>query len=675
MGKKMVERIMEETLGSTGLEDEPMFVPVGLKMAAMGAKVNVDSDGVLEIPVVRSANAHFEEYNGKNGDIPPGSFYNGDWSPSTPVQGEYTVTSFYPPTATLTVKSADDTQYSLSRPAKKVVWWNSPRYEVAELVPPPVPVDPSNYRACGRGSELPWKDKKAYHVFSDGKKMAYVKENGPAKSSASSPAVIMLHGNPTSSYLYRNVIPDVAQMATVYAPDLMGHGDSDSLGALPTDYTFDEHYKYIEEFVDSVVANTSSGKVFFVLHDWGGEHGMEYMKRRESEEYVVGVLFGEIVMGPASYSETFGDTSGPSNIFSERFWNLREGPVPQSPDRSIANTLPPPLMQALAGEIENGVITEYAQIFNTVMNGFVGAMLPGTYLSSFTLANHAEAIAGETTDQDAFNALPYIGRALGHSVSIFEDLLINKTMPFWKETCIGEEYQRPFIDPSSRAPIIQAPRELCMYGDVNVPDIHAFDFKSGVRHSRWKTEADIDAETPGLNGKCANSSSRVDFLLNSQRINKRWIPAAPGVLPATEGSMNNACHLDKATYKLSKRAYDMVRKGGTIAAADSTHGHIAWGLHYIAEDMPRLIAQHVIDQINELKETPALWSVNGKGSYTSTPTGIYTELESVKDAKSGETYTLYKEEGVIISSSDKPAYGTPRVRGVAVDGSMATVLC
>jgi len=63
-------------------------------------------------------------------------------------------------------------------------------------------------------------------------------------------AVVFLHGNPTSSYLWRNVIPHVEPVARCFAPDLVGMGRSSRVENIS--YTFDDHYKYLDEWMKTV---------------------------------------------------------------------------------------------------------------------------------------------------------------------------------------------------------------------------------------------------------------------------------------------------------------------------------------------------------------------------------------------------------------------------------------
>src|SRR2546425_4884653 len=84
---------------------------------------------------------------------------------------------------------------------------------------------------------------KSYRTV-DGKRMAF-HERGEGDP------IVFLHGNPTSSYLWRNVVPHVAGQGRCIAPDLIGHGDSDKLDdAGPGSYSFLEHRHYLDGLLD-----------------------------------------------------------------------------------------------------------------------------------------------------------------------------------------------------------------------------------------------------------------------------------------------------------------------------------------------------------------------------------------------------------------------------------------
>lgn len=124
------------------------------------------------------------------------------------------------------------------------------------------------------------KKKKFAKVFAS--KMAYY-QTGKGNP------IVFLHGNPTSSFLWRNVIPHVEKFGKCLAPDLIGMGDSDKLN--PSDatrYHFAEHYKYLEELLKKIGVKKN---VTLVLHDWGGSLGFEWASR--NAEKVKGIVFME----------------------------------------------------------------------------------------------------------------------------------------------------------------------------------------------------------------------------------------------------------------------------------------------------------------------------------------------------------------------------------------------
>ena len=100
-----------------------------------------------------------------------------------------------------------------------------------------------------------------------GSKMHYVEEG------AGDP-VLFLHGNPTSSYLWRNVIPHVSPLARCIALDLIGMGKSDKPDL---EYRFVEHSRYVDGFIEALGLRN----ITFVIHDWGSALGFHYARRPE----------------------------------------------------------------------------------------------------------------------------------------------------------------------------------------------------------------------------------------------------------------------------------------------------------------------------------------------------------------------------------------------------------
>jgi haloalkane dehalogenase len=120
-----------------------------------------------------------------------------------------------------------------------------------------------------------------------GTTMSYVDTGG-----AGDP-VVFLHGNPTSSYLWRNVIPPVAQVARCLAPDLVGFGRS---GQAPDgSYAFADHARYLDAWADALALD----RVVLVLHDWGGALGFDWAFRHSDR--VQGIAYLETIVAPLTW--------------------------------------------------------------------------------------------------------------------------------------------------------------------------------------------------------------------------------------------------------------------------------------------------------------------------------------------------------------------------------------
>ncbi len=101
--------------------------------------------------------------------------------------------------------------------------------------------------------------------------------------------ILFLHGNPTSSYLWRNIIPHVTHLGRAIALDLIGFGDSDKPDL---EYRFFDHVKYVEGFIDALELEN----ITLVIHDWGSALGFYYAMRHE--ENVKGIAFMEGIVAP-----------------------------------------------------------------------------------------------------------------------------------------------------------------------------------------------------------------------------------------------------------------------------------------------------------------------------------------------------------------------------------------
>lgn len=107
--------------------------------------------------------------------------------------------------------------------------------------------------------------------------------------------IVLLHGNPTSSHLWRDVIPPLAGMGRVIAPDLIGHGDSDKLAASlgPGRYTLEGTYDLLAAQLAALGADR---RVTLVLHDWGSALGFHWA--RLHPEQLRGIAYMEAIVMP-----------------------------------------------------------------------------------------------------------------------------------------------------------------------------------------------------------------------------------------------------------------------------------------------------------------------------------------------------------------------------------------
>ncbi|APR79602.1 haloalkane dehalogenase [Minicystis rosea] len=111
--------------------------------------------------------------------------------------------------------------------------------------------------------------------------------------------MVFLHGNPTSSFLWRNVIAPLAPRFRCIAPDLVGMGDSDRLARLgPGTHGFFDQRPYLDAFLDIVVDDEP---IVLVLHDWGSALGFDWARRHPDR--VRGIAYMEAITGPLSTRE------------------------------------------------------------------------------------------------------------------------------------------------------------------------------------------------------------------------------------------------------------------------------------------------------------------------------------------------------------------------------------
>jgi len=121
--------------------------------------------------------------------------------------------------------------------------------------------------------------------------------------------IVFQHGNPTSSYLWRNVIPHVADMGRCIAVDLIGMGDSDKLDdSGPDSYTYVEHRDFLYAAWEALGVREN---VTLVVHDWGSALGFEFAQR--NPEQIKGICYMEAIVAPMPSWENFPE--GPRGVF------------------------------------------------------------------------------------------------------------------------------------------------------------------------------------------------------------------------------------------------------------------------------------------------------------------------------------------------------------------------
>jgi haloalkane dehalogenase len=125
-----------------------------------------------------------------------------------------------------------------------------------------------------------------------GRQMAYVDVG------AGDP-IVFLHGNPTSSFLWRNIWPHCEGLGRCLAPDLIGMGDSDKLpDSGPDRYTFVEHRGYLDAWFDQL---DLTANVTLVVHDWGSALGFDWARRHP--DAIKGIAYMEAIVSPLTWDE------------------------------------------------------------------------------------------------------------------------------------------------------------------------------------------------------------------------------------------------------------------------------------------------------------------------------------------------------------------------------------
>ena len=125
-----------------------------------------------------------------------------------------------------------------------------------------------------------------------GKRMAYL-------DSGSGQSIVFLHGNPASSFLWRNITPHVEDIGRIVVPDLIGMGDSEKLeGTDNPDYQYHGQYKYLSTLLDELDLGE---EINLVIHDWGSAMGFQYA--RENVDKIKSITFMEAIVMPLTWDQ------------------------------------------------------------------------------------------------------------------------------------------------------------------------------------------------------------------------------------------------------------------------------------------------------------------------------------------------------------------------------------
>jgi haloalkane dehalogenase len=249
--------------------------------------------------------------------------------------------------------------------------------------------------------------------------------------------VLLLHGNPTSSYLWRDVIPELEGCGRLIAPDLIGMGDSAKLPNPDNDtYRFTTHRKYLNAFIEAVIGGSES--IVLVVHDWGSALGFDWANRHRDR--IRGIAYMEAIVRPvASWDE----------------WS------PQAV----------PIFQGFRSDKGEQMILE--------RNMFVERVLPGSVLRKLTEAEMAEYRRPYPTPEDRWPTLTW-----PRQIPIAgEPADVTAIAADYSQWMTQNDIPKLFVNAEPGAILIGAPREFCRgwknQTEVTVPGSHFIQEDSG----------------------------------------------------------------------------------------------------------------------------------------------------------------------------------------------------
>ncbi|MFJ6122843.1 haloalkane dehalogenase [Streptomyces sp. NPDC092129] len=155
--------------------------------------------------------------------------------------------------------------------------------------------------------------------------------------------IVLLHGNPTSSYLWRNVLPHLQSLGRCIAPDLIGMGDSDKLpDSGPGSYRFVEHRRYLDALLEALNVHE---RVTLVVHDWGSALGFDWANRHR--EAVKGIAYMEAIVRPQAWDHW--DKMGKRSLLQELRSEAGEALILQD-NLFIEQVLPHAVLRTLSAD-------------------------------------------------------------------------------------------------------------------------------------------------------------------------------------------------------------------------------------------------------------------------------------------------------------------------------------
>ena len=249
--------------------------------------------------------------------------------------------------------------------------------------------------------------------------------------------VLLLHGNPTSSYLWRDVIPALEGCGRLIAPDLIGMGDSAKLpNPGPDTYRFTTHRDFLGAFIEAVVGQAAS--LALVVHDWGSALGFDWANHHRDR--IRGIAYMEAIVRPiASWDE----------------WNPAATPIFQ------------------------GFRSDKGEQMILDRNMFVERVLPGSVLRKLTEAEMAEYRRPFQLREDRWPTLTW-PRQIPIAGEPADVVQIAADYSRWMAQ---NDLPKLFVNAEPGAILIGAPREFCRswnnQTEVTVPGSHFIQEDSG----------------------------------------------------------------------------------------------------------------------------------------------------------------------------------------------------